>query len=249
MKYIKGVHRHGSEIFLSVLKDSKSLETMNITKSATTIKGISSIISEYNGIIWYNKYSKNKIRYNFEKKTKDYYRIKIEFNKGFFNIRPNTPYIDLKKYLDLTINHYIEIWSEYKNKEYAPIHGDLSLVGNVMFNNNEEAMFVDWEQFDNSSVMPTGIDPIMTIIENVWYETIIHKKITDDTLQHINKLIQNLNKANLLSPLLQEKPAQNAVKFIKANIEIWKGQHYKLPSLKMPNKFIEEIDYIVTNPH
>lgn len=249
MKYIKGVHRHGSEIFLTVLKDSISLETMSIVKSATTIKGISSIIAEYDGISWYNKYTKNKIRFSLEKKTKNYQKIKVEFNKGFFNIRPNTPYLNLKKYLDLTINHYIEIWREYKNKEYAPIHGDLSLIGNVMFNDKDEVIFVDWEQFDNSSVMPTGIDPIMTIIENVWYETIIYKKITDDTLDHVNKLIQNLNKANLLSPLLQEKPAQNTIEFIKSNIEIWKDQHYKLPSLKIPNKFIVEIDNIVTNLH
>ena len=53
---------------------------------------------------------------------------------------------------------------------YAPFHGDLSLVGNVMFNDKNEVLFVDWEQFNNNNKMPTGLDLMMTFIENVWYE-------------------------------------------------------------------------------
>ena len=41
-----------------------------------------------------------------------------------------------------------------------------------MFNDTNDVLLVDWEQFDNSSKMPTGLDIMMIIIENVWYETL-----------------------------------------------------------------------------
>ena len=247
MKYIKGVHRHGSETFLIVLKNKKSLETTNIIKSSTTENGINSIISECEGISWYNNRNKNKILYNLEKETKTYQRIKIELNKGFYNINSNENYLKIKKYLDLTIDHYIEIWQEYKNKNHAPFHGDLSLVGNVMFNNKNEVLFVDWEQFDNNFKMPTGLDLMMIIIENFWYETLKSNQIDKNVLKHVKHSIQKLKEAQLLSPLLQEKPAQNSLDHINSNTEIWKGQHYKLPALKIPKKYLIEIDNAVAN--
>ena len=70
MKYIKSVHRHGSETFLLIVKDERSLETKNIIKSSTSENGINSIKSEAEGIDWYNNLSKNKIKYNLEKKQK-----------------------------------------------------------------------------------------------------------------------------------------------------------------------------------
>ncbi len=247
MKYIKGVHRHGSETFLIVSKNKKGLEPDSIIKTSTTKNGIDSIISEYQGINWYNNLSKNKIDCNLDKKTKTYYRIEIKLNKGFFNIKTNTSYQEIRKYLDLTINHYIKIWYDYKNKKYSPFHGDLSLVGNVMFNEVNDVLFVDWEQFDYSSKMPTGLDIMMMIIENVWYETLRSNQIPKVVLKHVKNSIQNLIKAQLLSPLLQEKPAHSTLNFINANIEIWRGQHYKLPVLKIPKEYINEIDNAFSN--
>ncbi len=247
MKYIKGVHRHGSETFLIVSNNQQRLVSDSIIKTSTTKNGINSIISEYKGIEWYNHLSKNKIVCNFDIKTKTYYKIEIQLNKGFFNINTNTSYQKIKKYLDLTIQHYIEIWHDYKNKLYSPFHGDLSLVGNVMFNGIEEVLFVDWEQFDNSFKMPTGLDIMMIIMENVWYETLKANQISKDVLKHAKNSIENLIKAKLLSPLLRKKPAQSSLNFINDNIEIWRGQHFKLPVLKMPKKYIIEIDNVVTN--
>ena len=247
MKYIKGVHRHGSETFLIVSNDQKGSEPNTIIKTSTTKNGIDSIVSEYNGINWYNNLSKHKIICNLDIKTKTYYRIEIKLNKGFFNLSPKIFYQKIKKYLDLTIQHYTEIWHEYKNKNYSPFHGDLSLVGNVMFNELDDVLFVDWEQFDNSSRMPTGLDMIMIIIENVWYETLRSNHIPKVVLKHVKKLIEKLIKAQLLSPLLQEKPALSTLNFINANIGIWKGQHYKLPVLKVPKHYIIEIDNAMSN--
>ncbi|MDC3000906.1 hypothetical protein OAY25_06270 [Candidatus Pelagibacter sp.] len=242
MKYIKGVHRHGSETFLIYTKDETSNELKNIIKSSTTKKGINSIISEYHGIKWYNEESEIKIDCHLEKITDNYSRIKIYINKGFFNIETNKPYLKLAKYLNLTLDHYIKIWNKYKKKTYAPFHGDLSLVGNVMFNKFNEVLFVDWEQFDNNNKMPTGSDFIMIIIENVLYESLRSKIIDEKIFTHIKSLIVSLNNADLLSPLLQKQPAQSTLKFIKSNTDIWKGQHFKLPCLKIPEKYILKID-------
>ena len=247
MKYIKGIHRHGSEIFLLVSKDRDSLETKSIIKSATTQNGINSLISEKQGITWYNDQNFNKIVFNYEKKTKTYHKIEIDINKGFFNIQSNLPYLKLKKYLDLTINHYIKVWQKYKNEKFAPLHGDLSLVGNVMFNYKDEVLFVDWEQFDNTSSVPTGLDPIMTIIENILYESLRSKQIDKKVMKHVKNLILSLSDAKLLSPLLKKTPAQKAIEFIKSNKNIWNSQYLKLPALKIPNQYIKEIDKAIEN--
>lgn len=242
MKYIKSVHKHGSEIFLLELKDEKSLELNSIVKTSTSENGINSIISECKGIDWYNNKSENKIIYNLENKTNRYHRLKIQINSTFFNIDLNIDYQKIKKYLDLTINHYIQIWSDYKGQQYAPFHGDLSLVGNVMFNNKNEVLLVDWEQFDASMKMPTGLDITMTLLENICYEAIRFKKIKIDVLKHFVNSLKVLNQAKLLSPLLINNPAKNTLYFIKSNTDIWKGQHFKLPVLKLSKSIIEEID-------
>ena len=246
MKYIKSAHRHGSEIFLLVVKNDKSLEPTNIIKASTSENGIKSIISECEGISWYNNQSINKIKYNLEKKIKTYYRINIKINIGFFNINPQSDYSKIKKYLDLTVNHYIQIWQNYKRSEYAPFHGDLSLVGNVMFNTQEEVLFVDWEQFDANMKMPTGLDIVMTLMENIYYEEIRFKKIKKNVMEHFVNSVHDLYQAKLLSPLLFHNTASNALDFINSNLNIWKGQHSKLPALKLSSYAIREIDNAIS---
>ena len=116
-----------------------------------------------------------------------------------------------------------------------------------MFNNKDDVLFVDWEQFDNSFKMPTGIDLIMTLIENVWYESKRSNQISIDVFKHVKKVTQNLKDAKLLSPLISDKPAQNSLNFINSNMEIWNGQHLKLPVLKVPKRYILEIDNAIAN--
>ncbi len=242
MKYIKSVHRHGSETFLLIVKDKKSSESKSIIKSSTSENGINSIKSECEGINWYNNLNKNKIIYNLEKKTKTYYRVKIDSNKGFFNIIFNPNYLNTKKYLDLTINHYIQVWRDYKSSEFAPFHGDLSLVGNVMFNTEDEVLFVDWEHFDNNLKIPTGLDIIILLLENVFHDFNKTKKIRKDVLTHVAKSIQTLKTSKLLSPLLFQNPAMSTLNFVNLNSGIWNKQYFKLPILKFTKNNIEEID-------
>jgi hypothetical protein len=246
MKYIKSVHRHGSEIFLLVIKDDKNLKPTSIIKSSTSKNGIKSIISECEGINWYNNHSTIKIEYNLEKKIETYYRINIKVNKSFFNINPNKEYSEIKNYLDLAINHYIKIWHNYREHEYAPFHGDLSLVGNVMFNSKNEVLIVDWEQFDGNMKMPTGLDIIMTLMENIYYEEIRFKKIKRNVMEHFVNSAHDLYQAKLLSPLLFHNTASNALDFINSNLNIWKGQHSKLPALKLSSYAIREIDNAIS---
>ena len=246
MKYIKGVHRHGSENFLLELIDDKTLKTTSIIKASTTAKGIKSIISECEGINWYNNLSNNKIEYILEKKIKNYFRIKIKVNNNFFNIDPSLNYSMIKKYLDLSINHYIQIWDKFKGCEYAPFHGDLSLVGNVMFNNRNEVLFVDWEQFNTDIKIPTGLDIIMTLMENIYYEIIRYKEIKNDVMKHFVSSIQYINQSKLLSIHLIDNPAMNTVNFINSNTSIWNGQHLKLPVLKLSKNIIHELDNAIS---
>lgn len=246
MKIIKGVHRHGSETFLLYLKDSKNNKLESIIKRSTSKKGIKSIVSEYEGVRWYNKRNKNKIICELQKITDRYVEIKIVSNKKFFNIKSNNIYTSKIKYIDLTIRHYINVWCDYVGQTYAPFHGDLSLVGNVMFNDNDEVLFVDWEQFESNINVPTGLDLIMMLLENIWYDLKKSKKIRFDVLKHFENSIYFLNKTGLLSPLLLNNPAANALKFINSNTDIWNGQHFKLPVLRLSEKNILEIDSVIT---
>ena len=67
-------------IEITNIKNSKSLEPTSIIKTSTTRNGINAIISECEGIDWYNNRTRNKIIYTLEKKTKTYHRIKINLN-------------------------------------------------------------------------------------------------------------------------------------------------------------------------
>ena len=247
MKYIKSVHRHGSETFLLVIKNDKNLKPTSIIKASTSKNGIKSIISECEGINWYNNQSTIKIEYNLEKEIETYYRINIKVNNNFFNIKPNKEYSKIKNYLDLTINHYIKIWHNYREHEYAPFHGDLSLVGNVMFNSENEVLIVDWEQFNGNMKMPTGLDIIMILMENIYYEELKFKKIKKNVKEHFINSVHNLNQAKLLSPLLFHDTASKALDFINSNLDIWRGQHSKLPSLKLSRNTIREIDNAISS--
>ena len=111
-----------------------------------------------------------------------------------------------------------------------------------MFNNKNEVLFVDWEQFENNRQIPIGLDPIMMLLENVWYEIIKFKRIETEVLKHFVNSINILNKARLLSPLLLVNPAKNTLDFIRSNTDIWKGQHNKLPVLRLSESNILEID-------
>ena len=162
--------------------------------------------------------------------------------KNFFHIDSKVPFIKLKYFLDLTIDHYIEAWSEYKNLPFAPIHGDLSLVGNVMFNKDNEVLIVDWEQFDDSMKIPTGLDIIIMLMENIYYEELKFKKIKKSTKKHFINSVYNLNHAKLLSPLLFHNTTSKALDFINSHLGIWKGQHFKLPALKLSKNTIYEMD-------
>ena len=67
-----------------------------------------------------------------------------------------------------------------------------------MFNDENEVLFVDWEQFDNSLKMPTGLDLMMTLIEIFGMKQRLDK-IHKDVLQHLVYSVK-LNEAQLLSP-------------------------------------------------
>lgn len=246
MKYIKGVNRHGSETFFFLLKDKKTLEIKSFIKSSTTRNGIKSIMTEYEGINWYNKRNKNKIICKLKKYSDSYLKIQIFPNKDFFNIKFNPNYLLNKKYFDLTLNHYIQIWQDYKGKEYSPLHGDLSLVGNVMFNNFDEVLFIDWEQFENKKKAPTGFDPLVMLLENIWYETLRSGRICSKTMDHFVDAINFLKRAKLFASSLSVNPVKKILKFIYSNPDIWIGQHKKLPVLRLSEKYISQIDNFIS---
>jgi hypothetical protein len=246
MNYISGVWRHGSETILSFYSDSNS-NIKKICKSSTTSKGLYSIESEINGFNWYNKRSNNKIHYSYGIKRDNYALITIYPNCGFY--KPTTKILEENIYMftDIMVEHYIRIWFNYKNSKYSPLHGDLSLIGNVLFNRSNEAIFIDWEHFKEDSGMPTGFDPLMIMFENMYFEHKKTKKISLKTIKNTVYLINKIKSEKLLSDIFFRNPLQSTINVIKNNSLIWNGQHFKLPILKISPEIIFNIDSILNS--
>ena len=111
-----------------------------------------------------------------------------------------------------------------------------------MFNQRDEVLFVDWEQFNDKEKIPTGLDPIMTLLENVYYELLRSNNTDSKILQHVTNKIVELKEANLISPILLENPAKTSLDFVRLNSFIWNNQYYKLPGLKLSDKVVKNID-------
>lgn len=242
MKALLGNHRHGAKTFLVFTYDGAKSPAL-IRKSASSSDGIKSLTNERRGIDWYNKTASVGLEYEYKEFCDTYHSIDIRFNAGCHHPRLGRGYLGAVKYLEKTMLHYCDVWRNCSSNvnELSPSHGDLSLVGNIIFDKNINPLFVDWEHF-SLDVMPIGFDVVSCIFEIIYYETRKRPNLSIEVVEHAKGLLKNLHERGFLADIFLAIPLSSAIGAIKNNQNIWCGQHLKLPITKFNDYEVSLLD-------
>ncbi len=229
---IVGNHRHGGSTFLSRHCDENG-GLASIKKSASSLSGISSIINEIAGLCWYNDLkTRDKINFRIDSQLANYCSITIFPLGSYKKIPLKGGYIGNAKLIESLVSHYCCIWSDFKSlsPEFAPFHGDLSLVGNVLFNDEFEPLFIDWEHFSYAGA-PIGFDAVSCVFEMLWYELALHGVVGCDCIRHAGDMLSLLRGRGLLADAFFTKPLRGMHIFMNDNRRLWAEQFNKMPIL------------------
>ena len=162
MKEVIRNHTHGSSIMLSICKEA---ENHYLKKSAYDESGIVNLVRETEGYRWYLDGSRPEFPIKTFALGRSYLELRIPFFQAQDPIRKNLTKTNLK-YFYLAIDHYNQTWPESVCANAAlPIHGDFSLDGNILF--NDQGVFViDWEHFTEGAA-PRGFDVLYMVFEAI----------------------------------------------------------------------------------
>jgi len=217
-------------------------------KSSSSPSGIMSISRELKGIDWYNSKTNNVIKYEISARRKNYIRIKLAENKGSVISLSKQPYFSNIKYIDKVIDHYCLVWGCYNVSSKVPLHGDLSLLGNIIFIDNEIPVIIDWEHFNYNSV-PMGFDAISFLFEILWFQIYMTNNICEHSLNHLSKTLLRLKTSNCLNQIFIDKPLKTLQEFILNNHKFWGRQIKKLPVTLFNMNQVQLIDNLLLQKH
>ena len=126
--------------------------------------------NEYNGYKWY--FERINKTFNHKKKItifKNSNTLEISVFKGTqFNFWEKK--IHKTELIQRVINHYNIIWPK---KLKVPYHGDLT-IGNMIFLNNNQVRFIDWENYKQSE--DWGLDICYFLISTIVLPTLSYKR-------------------------------------------------------------------------
>ena len=127
---------HGNDVSIIYIKSKDFYRKVSYSSI-----GRLCIASEYEGTSWYENQNQNTTSIKKYFTSNNYSRIDLFRIEGK-RIDFNSPLSDCEEYLNLCIDHYINIWPK---KSIVPCHGDLTL-DNVIFKSSAPVFF-DWEHF------------------------------------------------------------------------------------------------------
>ena len=196
---------------------------------------------------WYNRYSKKRtFKFLIKSDLPSYARIEVRRIDGIFFSFASVNYSAHFNNIEIVILHYIDVWGNYKKKfpfsNLYPLHGDLSLSGNVLFKKGS-VIFIDWEHFHINKA-PLGFDALMFIYECLWFEYQDRKVFSNAVLTHSKVMIQKLIEKKLLSNLFFSKPLSKLIEFISDNSHLWGFQTQKIPILSFNESQIYFFDVL-----
>ena len=228
---------HNSDVVLS--KDFYNARNGigNFYKSASTTRGITNVKNEVNGYEWYFENSQNDIDLKIIKENINYFCIEIPKIEGFV---PNIflKYTSNIRWIEILIHHYIYTWRSFSGMDVAPIHGDLSLAGNIIFKDSGP-FIIDWEHFSLSGG-PMGFDALYFLYEIMFFQR--HKGVSYKTMDHIIKMIKLLDSNGCIAQYFKSAPLSNLISFIKHDQTIWGTQKDKIPILSFSKDFVDSTD-------
>ena len=211
-------------------------------KSSSSLSGIIDISKELAGVDWYNSKVNNKIKYEISIHRKDYIKVKYSEIKGFTPKLSKKTYHSNVKYIEKVINHYCSVWEGNGENSKAPFHGDFSLLGNIIFIDDETPVVIDWEHFKLNAA-PIGFDAMYFLFELIWFEkSQMNNNIREDSLIHLSKMLLKLKNSNCLSECFINKPLETTKIFMQNNNIYWGIQFDKMPIMFFDKKQTNFID-------
>ena len=233
-------HQHYGEVFfienITLLNNEKYF-----IKSSSSLNGITNICTELTGVDWYNSKVKNKIKYEISIHRKSYIKVKYSEVKGFASELSKKTYLSNVRYIEKVINHYCSVWGGSGENSMAPFHGDFSLLGNIIFIDDEIPVVIDWEHFKLNAA-PIGFDAMYFLFELIWFESSqMNNNICKDSLIHLSKMLLKLKNSNCLNECFINKPLETTKIFMQNNNIYWGSQFDKMPIMFFDK---EETDFI-----
>lgn len=233
-------HQHFGAIFFMEQLDIEKNQKYFI-KSSSSPDGINDITNELRGVDWYNSKINNKIHYEICTHKKKYVKVKFEEIKGLIPSFSKKTYQSNLTYIEEVIDHYCEVWKSEEVDSKAPLHGDFSLLGNIVFNKDEAPVIIDWEHFKPNAA-PIGFDALYFLFELMWFEASQINKISDFSLNHLNKMLINLRNDNCLNEFFESKPLESTRRFMSKNNNFWGKQFNKMPIMFFTKDQVDFID-------
>ena len=234
-------HQHYGQIYFFEEIDLINNEK-HIIKSSSSLNGIANISSELAGVDWYNSITKNKIKYEISINRKNYLKVKYSEIIGFIPQLSQKTYYSNIRYIEKVINHYISVWGNKDKNTMAPLHGDFSLLGNIIFIDQETPVVIDWEHFKLNAA-PIGFDAMYFLFELIWFETShMNNNICEESLNHLSEMLLKLKNSNCLSKCFINKPLETTKMFMQNNSIYWGDQFDKMPIMFFNEKQIQLID-------
>lgn len=229
---------HGSGVVLSrdFYKGDKT--SGNYFKSSSVTDGIQNIKRELEGFSWYLKRSGYHYEFDILQETDRY--IKVRYPRVIGSTPDNKRgYVANISFIEEVVKHYITVWPPYTFTEMGPVHGDLSLAGNVIFT-VDGPFIIDWEHFSFSGA-PIGFDALYFLFELLWFGG-KRKKPDQSAMGHLRQMIRLLEKEDRISGYFKGGYLSKTIDFINSNKSIWGTQKYKIPLRFFDQSVVEFID-------
>jgi|SaaInlStandDraft_3_1057020.scaffolds.fasta_scaffold14624_2 hypothetical protein len=233
-------NQHYSNNYVSMRYNNSNIFT-SIVKSSSHKDGIKSINSEVYGLDWYCERSSNELSYDVYRVSDSYINLRIKaLNK--IKILEKCSYSNYKDLIFKVVRHYCEVWNEGGDgKDVCALHGDLSLVGNVLFVDLNSPVFIDWEHFDKNAA-PIGFDALNCILELLYYEDLNDINLLHSNLRHVSQMMSFLDSKKCLNKLFHLSPLLSMTDFMRKNSHLWGSQIDKFPVLKFSKDQVVYID-------
>lgn len=238
MKAVLKNHVHGSDIVLSKTLAVPDNQEAYYFKSSSTKDGLDVIEREYTGLNWYLEKREVLSRPTVLIDTGHYKKIQVKAVDGTKpDIRQG--YWANKEIVEATVRHYCEIWGQVPNKDMSPIHGDLSLAGNII-STKAGPYIIDWEHFVVEGG-PIGFDILYFLIELLLL-TSDGKLPSQQILAHMQEMLSYLKGRDCLSSFYSKNYLSSIIDFIEQDEKIWKKQKYKIPLRLYKKTLVKKIE-------
>ena len=233
---------HCSEI--ATYLETDAFQRKHIIKTSTSKSGIKEIENEVEGWHFYQQRrypSKENPLCTIIQRNKCYMKIKIGYIEG---IKPNYRYGLAKNchILKQIVDHYCNIWP-YSPNNRVPIHGDLSIEGNIIIN-EDGIHIIDWEHF-NVEGAPWGYDLVYCLLEALYFSMRGRCEPNQDELNIITENLKIIISYRPLSLQIIQHPLLFINNFIISNSRIWNEQIDKFPLLKIGDNQRSRIDNLI----